>query len=525
MSSDLQEASRLPLAPLMLDGSGLHVEHVRQVARDGRQVAISAQAMERLAQSRRLVLELAGSDEPMYGFNRGVGLNKDREVAPASYESYNRNLLLSHATGVGPYASEEQVRAILLARLNTLLLGCTGIQPDIALLYAGFLNHGIHPDVPLGGSVGAGDITAHSGIGLAFLGEGEVTCLGRRQPARSTLQQAGLTPVVPGPKDGLAIVSSNAAAAGVAALVLDDAARLLELADLVYALSLEALQGSVSPLDPAVHRFRPYEGQQASAARVREMLAGSALWQRGSGGSLQDPLSFRSACHVHGAALDALRYVREALHIQLNASDDNPCVILEERRIVSCANYEPIAWALGLEMLGGALAHVSKSSCYRSIRLGTPAFTGLPRFLSPGEGTIGFCTLQKTITALDAEIRHLSNPASADYFSLAGDMEDHASNAPFIARKTGDIVDRLFTVLAVEAIHAAQAVDLRQGIVLGKGTQALYDAVRSVCAFYGEDRSLSADIAAVGGLLKSHSFAYAPELPVQAGIRRLFSNT
>ncbi|AIQ11926.1 HAL/PAL/TAL family ammonia-lyase [Paenibacillus durus] len=488
---------------LVLDGTGLSVADVDSVARGNREVVIAPSAWERLEKARQVIFELAEEGLPVYGLNRGVGWNKDKVISPGLYEDYNRSLLLSHSAGVKPEAPEEVVRAAMLARLNGLLSGATGSQPEIAALYADFLNLGLHPVMPLRGSVGAADITLIAHLGLAMIGEGEVQLGGRRLPAKQALAELGLAPLRLGPKDGLAIVSSNALSAGNGALALHDLAGLLEVTDTVYALSLEAIRGNVSPLDEAVHRKRPFRGQLASAANVCKNLAGSGLWEAYNPDSLQDPLSFRDACQIHGAARDALAYTRELLEIHLNSPDDNPCVLAEERRILSCANFDPVVWTLGFEMLGSALHHVSKSSCYRILKLGDPAFTGLSRFLTPdADRSIGFGTVQKTASSLDAEIRHLSNPASADYMSLAGDIEDHGTNAPFVVSKTREIIDRLTYMLAIEAIHAAQAIDLRGGVKLGRGTEAVYRLLRTAVPFLDADRIQTVDIEAAYRLIK-----------------------
>jgi histidine ammonia-lyase len=490
------------LQTLVLDGSSLTTRDVQQVAAQRVRVEISESAWQRLVLARQFVLRQTGSDLPIYGFNRGVGLNKDKMIEEQAFESYNRSLLYAHSAGVEPYVSEHQARAIMLARLNTLLVGRTGASPELVRRYAEFLNAGIHPLLPGRGSVGAGDITLLSHLGLAFIGEGDVIYRGERVSAKTALHQTGLEPIRLGAKDGLAIVSSNAVAAGIGALVLEECNQLLELADLVYALSLEALQGQLTPLDESVQLSRPYEGQGRSGTRVRGYLKGSSLWGERTG-ALQDPLSYRSASAVHGAALEALAYAQNSLQIHLNASEDNPCVLEEEGRIVACASFEPLAWVLGFEMLGIALGHVSRISCYRTIKLGTPAFTGLPRFLSPDEHVLAFSAIQKTFTSLDAEIRQLTNPVSADYYSLAGDMEDHATNAPLAVHKTGEIIDRLTYILAIEAMHAAQTIDLRQHIKLGEGTMSAYNRIRTVIPFLNQDRSLSGDIQAAYVLLKT----------------------
>ncbi|MFF2483202.1 histidine ammonia-lyase [Paenibacillus sp. NPDC058071] len=481
-----------------LNGRQLTVRELEHIA-DGCRVVIAEEAITRVEQAHRLIHELAAEGVPIYGLNRGVGLNKDHEVTPEMLETFNRNLIYSHSTAVEPNASEREVRAILAARLNTLLTGGSGVRPSVVLMYRDLLNAGIHPVIPLRGSVGAGDISVLSHVGLTILGEGEVLYKGARIPAQEAFQDARIEPLTElGPKGALSIVSSNALSAGTAALVVADTWRLLNAADAVFALSLQALQGCISPLDESLYCARPFEGAAASAANVRGLLKGGALADMDQRDKIQDPLSFRSACHVHGAARDALAYAEKQLLIQLNSSDDNPCVLPDERKLVPSSNFDVTAWTVAFEMVAIALSHVSKISCYRSLRLGTPSFTGLGRFLSPAPGTIAFGTMQKTYTSLDAEIRLLSNPVSADYFSLAGDMEDHANNTPLVVRKTADLIDRLYYILGIEAIHAAQAIDLRGSQAdLGTGSAEVYERIRGIVPPITEDRPLTPDIAAV----------------------------
>jgi len=488
---------------VMLDGHTLTIRELEQIAIEGYRVECSEQALDRVEQAHVLIHELAAEGIPIYGLNRGVGLNKDRTVTAEMYEQFNRNLIYSHSAAVAPVATEQQVRAVLAARLNSLLIGCTGVQPAIILMYRDMLNAAIHPTIPLSGSVGAGDISVLSHIGLTIMGEGNVSYKGDIVSAETAFQAAGLTPVKLGPKDALAIVSSNALSAGTAALTAAAALRLLDTADAVFALSLEALQGCISPLDPALFAVRPFEGAAASAANVRGYLRGGTLEQSNQTDKIQDPLSFRSACHVHGAARDALAYATKLLLIQLNGSDDNPCVLINERRVVPSSNFDVTSWTLAFEMVAIALSHVSKICCYRSLKLGAPSFTGLERFLAPNPESIAFGTLQKTYTSLDAEIRLLSNPISADYFSLAGDMEDHANNSPLVIRKLSDIIDRLTYIIGMEAMHAAQAIDLRGSQAeLAQGSAAVYSQIRSAVPMLTEDRPLTPDIASMYELIR-----------------------
>lgn len=491
-----------------LNGSNLTLDHLWRIACEGAEVEISSDGLERLEASRRLVYDLAESDVPVYGFNTGVGWNKDRHIASEYFKAYNENLVHSHTLGVGPEASEAEVRAAMAIRLNCLLNGNTGIQPAVARRYADFLNHRLHPVIPERGSIGEGDITELSHIGLAMIGEGDVVYRGERMSSAEAHRRAGLETVVLGPKDGLAIVSSNAFAAAQGALVLADLFELVDQADLIYAASLEGLNGNVSPLNERSNALRKLPGQILSTANVRRFVAGSFIEDPDPERPVQDPVSFRAGAYVHGSLRDAMEYVHRYLLIQMNTSDDNPCMLLEERRIISCSNFEVTTLAVGFEMLAIILSHVSRTSCYRSIRLSNPVLTKLPRFLTPEETHVhAFGALQKTFTALDAEIRHLSNPSSVDYFSLAGGMEDHATNMPHIVQRLRRIVDNLKYVLGMEMIHAAQALTLRLNINselrLGRGTAAAYEEFRRTVPWYDRDRNLSADIQSAYEVVRS----------------------
>ena len=491
---------------IVLDGTNLTIEDTSKIAHGKCEVEIAPQAMEQMQRTRDLVFRLADKDVPIYGFTVGVGWNKDKKVFGKYFEEYNRNLIYAHCVAVGPDLNETQVRAIMLARLNTLLSARTGIQLEIVEMYRQFLNRGIHPVVPARGSVGEGDISNMSHIGLAMIGEGEVDYKGTRMPAAEALDAEGLLPIVLGPKDGLSIVSNNALGAGTGALVLDKARRLLEIANAVYTLSVEGLDGNISPLRTEPNDARKMESQSRCASAMRRLLEGSYLHKKGITKSLQDPLSFRGAHAINGTVLDALNYVKPLLENQLNSTDDNPCIVLESEEIISCSNFEITNWVLGFEMLGQAVAHLARSACHRTIKLSNPEFTRLSRFLSPKEGSVqAFQTIQKPFTSLDGEIRHLMNPASTDYFSVAGEMEDHATNAPYVVEKTGRIIDNAFYILGIEAMHAAQAIDLRKPESMGTGSRVLYEEFRQRVPFLSEDRPLSPDIQAAYEVLTSDS--------------------
>ena len=492
---------------VVLTGNDLTVEEVWEIAVNGAEVEISPEADARLEASRKLVYELVDRNVSVYGFNTGVGWNKDHKIAKEFFEEFNRKLIYSHCLGVQPEASEQDVRAIMAIRLNTLLEGCTGIQPAIARRYAEFLNAGIHPVMFERGSVGEADITQLSQIGLAMIGEGEVNYKGSRRPAAEAQKLAGLEPVTLGPKDGLAIVSSSAFSAGEAALAIKQLDDLVDTGDIVYSVSLEGLNGNTSPLDPAVMEARKLPGQAKSAECVRKYIEGSDIYKPYPNKPVQDPLCFRGAAYVNGTLRDALEYAKKYLTIQMNSSDDNPCVVLKEKKIVSTSNFETTTFATAFELLGIVLSHISRMACYRTIKLSNPELTKLPRFLSHDDGQSHcFGTLQKTFTMLDTEIRHLSNPCSVDYMSLTGDIEDHANNTPLTVQHVRRIVENLQYIYGLELMHACQAVDLRLqrgGFKLGKGTRLAFEEFRRDVAFYKTDRPLAPDIQKACDFIKS----------------------
>lgn len=513
---------------LLLTGHDLTTSDVVRVAREQRRVRVDPAAMTRVERAYRLLLLAARQGLPIYGLNRGVGVDRDKivfrageldpEIRKAS-ERFNRNLLYAHSAGVGPEAPEEHVRAAMVARLNTMLYGASAVQPAVIQAYIDFLNRGIHPVIPSRGSIGEADIDILAHIGLAMMGEGEVLYQGRHMPAHDAMRQAGLTPLVPVAKDGLSILSSNAYAAGIAALVTEDARRLLDGGEAVLALALEGLNGNVSPLVEPVQNVRPFPAQMVAARRIREALDGSYLWQPDSTRRLQDPLSFRTASQVYGSARAALDRLADDLAIQLNSSDDNPSVLLDATApadaspvvrsyyvhegdlagaVMPSANFEPMAWVVDLEGFAIALRHVSNASVQRMTRLGTSTMTDLNTFLAPDDTTMALAEAQYPYLSLDAENRALSQPVSADASTAAGGIEDVASNAPLVVDRVGRILDNLRYIVGMELMHAAQAVDLRRrvtpSLVLGRETARLHAAYRSVVPFLDRDRPLTDDI-------------------------------
>ncbi len=480
---------------IILDGKSLTIEEIREVAENEATVTISTKSRERIRAARALIFRMDQRGEAVYGLNMGVGWNKDRQVKECFYPEYNANLLRSHMIGVNPECTMQEVRGSMVIRLNKMACGHTGVAEEIPAYLEALLNLGITPVLKKRGSIGEADIGTLSGIGLAMIGEGEVFYQGERLPAMEALLMAGLKPLQLGPKDGLGIVSSNAQSAAFASLCVSEMQYLLDTLDLIFCLSLEAFHGVVHPLDESVNAVRGFRGQLQSVSNCNMNLKGSYLFGSGEGKALQDPLSFRSHCAVMGAVRDALHFLKQQLLLELNSSDDNPCLLPEQDRAAGSSNFEPLAWVLPMEMLGIGLMHLSRMMVNRMLRLADPAFTKLSRFLSPKEeNVIAFSTLQKTFTALDTENRLLAAPSSFDYTAVAGQIEDHASNAGFAVLKIERMLDNLTYMAGIELLHGAQAIDLRKPDTMGEKTKPLFENYRKEIPFLKKDRNLSVDI-------------------------------
>ncbi len=555
---------------IILTGSALTIDQVALIAKDRIKVEVDGEAKIRVSKAYDLLIVAACQGCEIYGVTNSVGAKKDVKVlngnlskkggnklnddAIANSKAFNERILYAHNTNVGPELSENVVRAMMLARVNTMLNGITACNPNVVDMFAEFLNREIHPVIYSKGSTGVADINILSAIGLAMMGKPNIDVFykGNRMNAGMALEEAGLTPLEPFAKDGLSILSSNSYSAGMAALVLRRVEKLLNRADIVFALSLEGLNGNIAPLIKEAQDIRPYKGQNISAGQIRGYLAGSYLWdkidskdndKRGyKKRSLQDPLSFRDASQVHGAVFDIIESLKEKIEIQLNSSDDNPAVLVDtlpdgnsastqvedyiviedaddkdclRGMITPTANYEPISWVLYFETLGISLCHLSKISSSRIMTLGSSEQTGLRKFLAPDENSYGLGILQNTCLSLHTEIRSLSNPSSIDFIDVAGSVEDVGTNAPYVVHQVNKIIDNLYYILGIELFHAAQSIDLRKNyateqnddgfVQLGSFTNTLYESYRKEVPYVDKDRSYNIDIRKSRKFLKSYN--------------------
>ena len=499
---------------IVLDGHSLTLEQVAAAAAGDVRVEIAAPARERVRAARRLVDRIAESGVPTYGINTGFGTLAEVPIARPDLQRLQRNLILSHSAGVGAPLPPAAVRALMLLRANVLAGGFSGIRESTLDLLVALLERDVVPVVPEKGSVGAsGDLAPLAHLALVLIGEGEAFYAGERLPGREALSRAGLAPVVLEAKEGLALVNGTQAMEAVGALALLEAERAARVAAIACAMTVESLKGSHKPFLAAIHRIRGQRGQQEVAAELRALLRDSEIERSHQGpdcDKVQDPYSLRCTPQVHGAARDALRFVRETLATEANAATDNPLVFAQGHGqpdvagelIVSGGNFHGQPVSQALDLLAIACAPLQTISERRVEQLVNPSLSGLPPFLAQNSGlNSGFMIAQVTAAALCAESKVLAHPACVDTIPSSAGREDHVSMGMTAALKARTVVENAASGLAIELLVAAQALDLRLPLKPGVGVQAAHAVIRRRVPHMSEDRELHRDIAVVRELL------------------------
>jgi len=491
---------------ITLTGRSLKPADVVAVARHGERVELSGEAQTNVRRARELVDRLVREDRVVYGLTTGVGALKNVRIPPADSRQLQRNLLMSHAVGVGPALPEEIVRAGMLVRVNQFCQGSAGVSPEVVDRLVDLLNHDICPWVPEKGSLGAsGDLAPSAHVGLVLIGEGEVLVNGERRSGADALRARSLLPVTLQAKDGLSVLNGTHFMTGAASLVLDDALGLLLTADAVAALSVEALRGSRTAFDPRIHALRPHPGQLASAARIFALTEGSAIAESHVlCDRVQDAYSLRCAAQVHGAAAAAIDYLDRVLAVELNAGTDNPLVFPDDEAVLSGGNFhgEPLALALDAATMG--ISELGSISERRLFRMLTGFLSELPPFLTRHSGLdSGYMLLQYTSAALVTENQLLSTPASVHSLPTSADQEDHNSMGWHSALRARQVATNVESILALEALGAAQGIDLLAPLKPGRLTAEAHAAIREKVPMLDHDRMLQADIQAATGVVRN----------------------
>ena len=502
---------------VVLDGVSLTLNQIVDVARKMVQVEIADGAIRAVKESRQLLEELAREGRIIYGVTTGFGAFSNTRIDLDQQTELQKNLIRSHACGVGEALSTEVVRAIMLLRLSTLAKGLSGVRFSVVLMIQNFLNHGVHPIIPSKGSVGAsGDLAPLSHMGLALMGESDVEFHGQIRHASDVLDELGMSPVSLTMKEGLALNNGTQMSTAVAALVVYDAECLLKVADIATAISVEALNGFTQSFDPQIHDARPYVGQINSAYNIRTILSGSGLVRGNVGnGHAQDAYSVRCAPQVLGASREALAFAKRLIEIEINSATDNPLVFADSRSVLSGGNFHGQMVGLAMDTTSLALTMVGNLSERRVFRLLDSKLSGLPAFLvgstqSPGLSS-GLMAIQYTAAALASENKVIVHPATADTIPTSADQEDFVSMSPSAALKARRILENTKHVVAIELLSGTQALEFRDRTKCGQGTRAAYVKIRETVPKVTEDRPLADDITSICELIADNSILRAVE--------------
>ncbi|MFI1939849.1 histidine ammonia-lyase [Streptomyces purpureus] len=503
---------------VVLGTTGTTAQDVIAVARHGARVELSPEALDALAAARGIVDALAAKPEPVYGVSTGFGALASRHISPELRAQLQRNIVRSHAAGMGPRVEREVVRALMFLRLKTVASGHTGVRPSVAQTMADVLNAGITPVVHEYGSLGcSGDLAPLSHCALTLMGEGDAEGPdGTVRPAGELLAAHGIAPVELREKEGLALLNGTDGMLGMLIMALADLELLYKSADITAALTLEALLGTEKVLRPELHAIRPHPGQGAAAANMLAVLKGSGLtghFQEEEAPRVQDAYSVRCAPQVAGAGRDTMAHARLVAERELASAVDNP-VVLPDGRVESNGNFHGAPVAYVLDFLAIAAADLGSIAERRTDRLlDKNRSHGLPPFLADDAGVdSGLMIAQYTQAALVSEMKRLAVPASADSIPSSAMQEDHVSMGWSAARKLRTAVGNLSRILAVELYAATRAVELRRGLTPAPATQAVVSALRAAgVEGPGPDRFLAPDLAAAETFVREGKLLAAVE--------------
>ncbi len=490
---------------ITLDGSGLTIEKLVRIARDGEKVELHPQALERILTCRAMVEGKIQAGETMYGVNTGIGEFSEVVLSDDQVSQFQRYLIYNHAAGIGDPTPIEYVRGAIAGRINVHAHGNSGCRPEITLTLIEMLNQGLTPVICQKGSVGAsGDLAPMSQIALLLMGEGEAFYQGERLPGDKAMQRAGIA--IPGlqARDGLAVINGANLLTAMSAVQLYDMNRWLKQAEIACAMSLEALLANLKPYDVRLHEARGFPGAVRTAKAILQCMDGSDLVTGKIKTKVQDAYSMRSSPQVIGAALDAIAFARVQVEIELNGVGDNPIFLPEYNLTLTGANFQGSPVSLPMDMAGAAITMVSVLSERRLNRLTNSALSvGLPAFLTKGAGMFsGMMLSQYTADTLIVEQRMLSAPASIQSIPAAADQEDFVSMGMNTAIKNHQILDNSYGVLGIEFMAAAQALDFRD-FTPGRGVRAAHQVIRKYVTHLDEDRPLYPDHNQMKSLVQS----------------------
>ncbi|NLL81905.1 MAG: histidine ammonia-lyase [Tissierellia bacterium] len=467
------------------------------VTRKNMKVELTTEAIEKVNKARALVDRYVDDNKVVYGLTTGFGKFSDVVINGEETKTLQRNLIISHACGVGNPLDEEIVRGIMLLRANALAKGYSGIRLSTLNTLIEMINKGVHPIVPEKGSLGSsGDLAPLAHVVLVLIGEGEAIFKGVRMPGKEAMAKAGIEPVELTSKEGLALINGTQVMTSVGAHTVYDAINLSKTADIAASLTSEALNGITDAYDEKVHIVRGQEGQINSAKNLLKILEGSGNTTRQGELRVQDAYALRCVPQIHGASKDCFKYVKEKVEIELNAATDNPLIFADEEQVISGGNFHGQPMALPFDFLAIGLSELANISERRLERLVNPALSnGLPAFLTENGGVnSGYMIVQYAAAALVSENKVLAHPASVDSIPSSANQEDHVSMGTIAARKAREILGNARKVLAMEIMAACQGIDIRGDKGLGAGSAEAYNIIREKVSKVEEDRIMYLDI-------------------------------
>ncbi|SHD78500.1 histidine ammonia-lyase (histidase) [[Clostridium] ultunense Esp] len=491
---------------ILIDGNSLNLEEFINVVRKGYKVKLTEDAVEKVNKARHVVDEFVEDERVVYGITTGFGKFSDVSISKEETKILQKNLIVSHACGVGKPLEQEIVRGIMLLRANALAKGYSGIRLSTLNTLIDMLNEGVHPLIPEKGSLGAsGDLAPLSHMVLVMLGEGEAYYNGELLSGKEAMDRAGIPTIELISKEGLALINGTQVMTSIGALTVYDGINLSKIADIIAALTIEALNGVVDAYDSRVHNIRPHQGQINSAQNLLHLLELSEMTTRQGEIRVQDAYSLRCIPQIHGGSKDALKYVEDKVNIEMNSATDNPLIFEDTQDVISGGNFHGQPMALSFDFLGIALSELANISERRIERLVNPALSDLPAFLAKNGGlNSGFMIVQYSAAALVSENKVLAHPASVDSIPSSANQEDHVSMGTIAARKAREILENTRKVLAMELLTACQAIDLRGKKGLGKGTEIAYNIVRDHLTTIEEDKIMYKEMNACEEIIKSN---------------------
>jgi histidine ammonia-lyase len=505
---------------LSLTGDSITLENLYAIANNPEiKAEMAPQARANMQKSRDYIDGRIKNGEVMYGVNTGFGAFSSVRISDSQIEQLQRNLIRSHCVGIGEPFTRNQSRAMMVLRANALARGHSGIRPLVVDKILEFLNNDLIPVIPCQGSVGAsGDLAPLSHLALAVIGEGEVWQDGKSVPVKSVLEKKKITPLELKAKEGLAMINGCQVMTALGMLSVWEARRLLWLADLSGAMTLEGMRGSRRAFDPLISATRPHPGEAKTARNLLKLMGATSPIGEShltDDHRVQDAYSLRCMPAVHGAAKDALRYVANVLVTEANSTTDNPLVFADENKVLSCGNFHGMPVAHAMDFAAIALSSQASISECRIAKLISPMMSELPAFLTPDGGlNSGHMIVQVAAASLVSENKVLAHPASVDSIPTSAEKEDHVSMGTIAARKFEKILRNAENVIAMEFLSACQALDLLAPLKPTAAVKAAYDHIRKTVPFAKEDRYFAKDIHAIRGMMENNELSKVLESTV-----------